>query len=998
MKRQTRWVSISVSASLLAVALASWARGQDSPQSELADLKTADGIDVALFASEPMITNPSAIDVDTQGRVWVAEIQFYRSQAKHPPADKIKVLEDTDGDGMADKVTVFAEGVFCPMSICVAGDQVYVATSPDLWVYEDKDGDLVADGPPRKLLSGFGGENHDHGAHSLVLGPDHKWWMSHGDRGFDVSGTDGSHVAFQWGAVLRGELDGSDLEIVARNFRNPYEVCVSSFGEGYLSDNDNDGNFSARICWILDGGDYGWFGGPPPKVPDTIPFGESWHFRGFIPGYVPATLVTGFGSPCGMCFYESEAFGPLLANAPLHADAGPREVRVYRHEEAGAGKQASSQVILTSRDDMYFRPDDVCAAPDGSLYVSDWYDGGVGGHAYNNPDQGRIFRLTPAGKTLERREKPGPYDSVVDALVALASPNLATQYLARVCLLDHADEAVAGLQSIVDSSDAANANLRARALWVLDRIGGDARSPVLAELDSNEPRWRALGVRILRQHGDEYAARIAAMVDDPSPEVWREVLLATPAMNDELAHGVLLKLAQHYQSDDRYLLETINVGAEGRREWLVEALRGEGALTPARIGLVEVLAPELALQMATDWLGDDSTAATDRQRLVTVLATIESPEAGRVLLDIIGDETADLSLRQRAAELLRVHLSGMWGTLASDDAVVSRIGAALANDALCAALLPVVAEARLDALAGHVVRIARNDALDVGVRRQALEVLAALGIAESATALHSNLDDEDTTIRQATLEALVALGDFGTLRRLVKEDELTAEERLALARSMLATHGGALALRKELEIGALPEDVVELVITEAAAHPDANIRELFVAYLPADKVPARLGDEVSVDTVLALDGDAERGRRIFNSGSAARCRDCHRIGDRGEHLGPDLDAIGTKYERAALLETILDPSKAIAPEFTPYVVETDSGHVYLGLVTSRSDQEVTLLDSERKTRTIPTEEITAIEPQTKSLMPDLVLRDVSAQDAADLLAFLLTLRSSGDGK
>ncbi|MEZ6069696.1 MAG: c-type cytochrome [Pirellulales bacterium] len=284
------------------------------------------------------------------------------------------------------------------------------------------------------------------------------------------------------------------------------------------------------------------------------------------------------------------------------------------------------------------------------------------------------------------------------------------------------------------------------------------------------------------------------------------------------------------------------------------------------------------------------------------------------------------------------------------------------------------------------------------MRRQALEVLAALGIAESATALHSNLDDEDTTIRQATLEALVALGDFGTLRRLVKEDELTAEERLALARSMLATHGGALALRKELEIGALPEDVVELVITEAAAHPDANIRELFVAYLPADKVPARLGDEVSVDTVLALDGDAERGRRIFNSGSAARCRDCHRIGDRGEHLGPDLDAIGTKYERAALLETILDPSKAIAPEFTPYVVETDSGHVYLGLVTSRSDQEVTLLDSEQKTRTIPTEEITAIEPQTKSLMPDLVLRDVSAQDAADLLAFLLTLRSSGDGK
>ena len=202
------------------------ARAQRSPENELASLRPNADFDVTLLASEPMITNPSAIDVDTRGRVWVVEIQHYRAAAKGPPQEKIKVLEDTDGDGHADKMTVFYEGLFCPMSICVAGDKVFVATSPDLWVFEDKDGDLKADGPPKKLLTGFGGYNHDHGAHSLVLGPDHKWWMSHGDGGFDLKGTDGSHAVSKWGAILRGELDGSKLETPAVNFRNPYEVCV----------------------------------------------------------------------------------------------------------------------------------------------------------------------------------------------------------------------------------------------------------------------------------------------------------------------------------------------------------------------------------------------------------------------------------------------------------------------------------------------------------------------------------------------------------------------------------------------------------------------------------------------------------------------------------------------------------------------------------------------------------------------------------------------------
>ena len=178
--------------------------------------------------------------------------------------------------------------------------------------------------------------------------------------------------------------------------------------------------------------------------------------------------------PAASCFYEGDAFGPKFKNAPLHTDPGPRECRVYRHELAGFGMRATSEVFLSNQGDNYFRPDDICAAPDGRLYVSDWYDGGVGGHGYNNPDQGRIFVLTPAGKKLARREKPGPYANVADAIEGLKSPNLATQFLARERLLA---ERPASVRRAEDTClPTREPNYRARALWVLDRIGGSGRA------------------------------------------------------------------------------------------------------------------------------------------------------------------------------------------------------------------------------------------------------------------------------------------------------------------------------------------------------------------------------------------------------------------------------------------------------------------------------------------------------------------------------------------
>jgi len=965
----------------------------------LATLHVPDGFDISLFASEPMITNPAAIDVDTHGRVWVAEIQWYRRAAVDPPADKIKVLEDTDGDGRADRATVFADGVFAPMSICVAGDKVYVATSPDLWVYEDKDGDLRADGPPKKLLTGFGGHNHDHGAHSLVLGPDHKWWMSHGDTGFDVRGTDDSHIKFRWGAMLRGELDGSQLETVAVNFRNPYEICVNSFGESFCSDNDNDGNFSVRICWIMEGGDYGWFGGPPfgrdeldTRVLPGTPFRDGWHFRAYEPGYVPATLVTGFGSPCGICYYEGDAFGERYKNAPLHTDAGPREVRIYRHQPTGYGMTASSEVFVSTDGDDYFRPDDICAAPDGSLYVSDWYDGGVGGHAYNDPDRGRIFLLRPVDRRkLMRVGKPGPYESVDDAIEALKNPNLATQYLAREKLISAGQLSAPALEGMLSADDP---NHRARALWVLDRIGGDARRQVVEQLDHDDPALRALTVRILRRHGQQYAERIVSKADDVSPVVRREVLLALRDLRGKEAEAALVKSAAAFDGKDRYQLEAIHIAAGDRGPQLLARLEGAGEATLEKIQLLEVLDAEAASRLLVDSLAKTSLSEEERAVVLRQLGGSPSPEAADAVLKLAFDEQSPVGQRRLALNLLEANLSGHWQALTEDKRLLNGLRELMKDDSWQEPVLNVIEVHSLDALAGEVVLLAENQAAPDGARRRAIEVAVGLNAPEVAAALSRLLSDSSAEVAAAAVSGLATLQDLPSLRKVLTGDDYSDALRKTAADRLIASTGGALLLLRLIEEEQLKGALREEVIARATTHPDSNVRVLYEKFIPEGQRPQRLGDAFGAEEILALEGDARRGQRIFAHSSAAQCKNCHAVEGEGGAVGPDLSQIGKKYERKTLLETILDPSKAIAPEYVPYVVETTGGRVFAGFVVENNDRQLVLKDAEGKLIRIPADEVDVLERREKSLMPELVLRDVTAQDAADLLAYMTGLTAS----
>ena len=209
---------------------------------------------------------------------------------------------------------------------------------------------------------------------------------------------------------------------------------------------------------------------------------------------------------------------------------------------------------------------------------------------------------------------------------------------------------------------------------------------------------------------------------------------------------------------------------------------------------------------------------------------------------------------------------------------------------------------------------------------------------------------------------------------------------------MLSSTSAALVLLHTIDDNTLTRDVATLVIETGAAHADVSVRDLFERFLPAEERVKRLGSSVRVEQLLSLPGDADRGRQVFLNTAGVSCKNCHRIAGEGGDVGPELTTIARKFNRAELLESILEPSKRIEAKYVTYLVETKDGRVVSGLLTDRNAQEVVLKDAQSKTIRIPTSLVEHLVTQPQSLMPELLLRDLTPQQVADLLEYLVRLK------
>jgi len=1000
----------------------------------LANLDVHPDLTATLFAAEPLLLNPTDIDIDHRGRVWACEVINYRRFAnsdkpERTEGDRILILEDTDADGRADKTTTFYQGrdVDSAHGICVLGTpddkgtRAIVSCGPEVFFLIDDDGDLKAD---RKelLFTGIAGTQHDHGIHAFVFGPDGKLYFNFGNAGEHIKDKHGqpiidkaghevaaSRKPYQEGMVFRCNTDGSDLETLAWNFRNNWEVAVDSFGALWQSDNDDDGNRGVRINFVMEYGNYGYkdeFTGAGWQTPrtgweDEIPQ-RHWHLND--PGVVPNMLQTGAGSPTGICVYEGDALPEIFRGALIHTDAGPNICRSYVTKPNGAGFTAEIVNILDgAARDKWFRPSDVCVAPDGSLLVADWYDPGVGGHRMGDVEHGRIFRLTAkdSGAGIQDSGKGVPYQipthdfSKADgAAEALKSPNLATRYVAFTALRNMGPAAEPALMKLYESR---NARDRARALWLLTKLGLPQQKVLsLLKRAISDPNVdiRCTAIRAARQQPVDIETPVLEDVfhnQESSPAVQREYLIALRESKDPRFAQAWAIVAAFGNDKDRWFLEALGIAADGRWDECLELAspyfsqlssekvrnlvwRSRGTQTPALLTtlIFDKQTPDSELPRlfrAFDFQAD----SLEKAKALTTLA-FTPPDRGKQTPFIQAEalqrlQGFDISAKPEYLAALNKVLDASGDS----EQFVRLVGKFSVADRYAA-----------------LVALARRHANE----QIAIETIRTLLDKDQLPLIRAALDGEDPVVADEILTALATAADARTVDLLLataNDADRSLPVRRAAVKALGTVRSGGQALQKVAESGEYDPLLKDALAATLHTARWKDIKDSAVKLFP---LPAGRDSEPvpTVAELLDRKGDVAAGRIAFHS--TGTCAKCHVVNGIGLNIGPELSEIGKKLSKQAMFESILFPSAAISHNFETWVVLDASGNITSGLLVSETDDELQLKDEKGLVRTIKKSDIDERRKQEISLMPADLHKILSVQELVDIVEFMSTLQQA----
>jgi putative membrane-bound dehydrogenase-like protein len=959
--------------------------------------RTRDGFQLELLAAEPLVTSPVAMEYDENGRAYVAEMRDYpytdRSTDKPNtertsdlPIGRIRILEDSDGDGRFDRSTIFADGLSWPTGLALWRGGVYAAATPDVWYLKDTDGDGRAD-VRRRVFTGFHKFNIQAVINNLRWGLDHKIYGAGSSNGGLIRRGDSSDSApvKMSGNDFRFDPKTEEFELLSGGAR--FGQAFDDWGHRFICDIRNPIRHAVIDDRYLRRNPFLAVVSPLEDVAlagDTLPIyrisrPEPWRILNArrlaadptIASPRSETVAAGYvTSACGLTFYRGSAYpsayygqafiGEVAANV-IHRQRLRPEGLTFRSERIDRGSE------FVASTDNWFRPVNFTNAPDGTLHVLDMYRETIE-HPWSIPedikkdldlesgrDRGRIYRLAPPGFRPRRPPRLGKASSH-ELVAALENPDSWWRDTAHRLIYERQDQGcVALLRDLLHrrapdprTGPPTAALARLHALWSLQGLGALSDHDVLAALGDPLPEVREHAVRLAESRAGESRAlleAVLALAGDRNIRVRGQVALSLGGFADDRATSALAVIAEQVP-DDPWTRLAVVCARPDRAVSVIEALvGGAGAPLPA----VEALAGVVGARRNDDEI----------RRALDAVAPAAAPEkdakrrSRRALVVGLceGLRRHDLALAQ-VIERAGPHVAGWISELV-------REGAALAADAK-APIRERVGSIRL---------------IGMGTSREARNVLAGLlGLQHP---------------QEVQLAAIDALGrasgpEIPSILLAVCRGS-TPAVRAAIVHQLLARNERSGALFDAIAAGILtPSDIPLGRRAMLLRAGDAKIRERAAALL-APVAPAARGEVMKrYRAALEIKGDRARGHSV----ARRVCLSCHQTRGEGNDAGPALETIEHRSAEEVLLH-VLDPNREVSPNYYEYVVMLKDGRVTTGVIAQENPTSLTLRRADGAGETILRADIDELASTGKSLMPEGIENQVTVEEMADVLAFLL---------
>jgi putative membrane-bound dehydrogenase-like protein len=942
------------------------------PADALKSFHVAKGFAIEQVAAEPLVVDPVAAAFDEDGRLYVVEMRDYSEQDKEQ-LGRVRLLEDTNGDGKFDKSTIFALGLSWPTAIICYGGGVFVGAPPDIYYLKDTNGDGKAD-ERRVVFTGFERTNVQGMMNSFTWGLDNKIHVAVSSTGAKVTRPDdpkipplvlrGRDFAFDprtlaMEATSGGGQHGMSFDDWGRKFvcSNSDHIQLVMLEDRYLARNPYFAAPSPRISIAADG--------PQADVFRTSPV-EPWREvrtrlrkQGIVPGPVegggtPAGYFTG---ATGVTIYRGNAWAREFRGLAIVGDVGSNLIHRKRLSPRGleliAARMDEKSEFITS-DDIWFRPVQFLNAPDGGLYVLDMYREVIEHPASLPPiikkhldltsgrDRGRIYRIVRTGFSQPKMPKLG-MATTAELVALLEHENGWHRDTAARLLYERQNKAAIPLLETLAAKSKSPLG-RMHALYALSGSTDQLHGAVAAALADTDPRVRAHAVRLSEQAWNGWPPlreALLALADDADPHVRFQLALSIGAIEGRQRYAVLKKIVLK-DGDDRWVQAAVQSSlADGAGELFVELFRDKNVRI--RAGLKPLLS-SLAAQVGRQALPADIGAL---RKLVDELNAADKPAVAELL---------GLIAQKGSSPIVRLLVDTEGGKAAFDE---------------------LIRGAR---------SIAGDQSKSTADRAAAIAWLAHNGNADEAKALLPWLDPAQPVELQVAVAPLFADVVGADTQKVLFErwPKLSPRVRGAVLDAMLSSEAGAASLVRSLGNRKIPPaDLDPARLQVLATHSDPQVRRV-ATLLSTGSIGRRVTVVREYQDSLKLPGNRDRGAELFKK----NCANCHQVGGAGFAIGPSLAAMKARGAEA-ILSNVLDPNREVNPQYLSYTVVTKEGKTLSGMIVAETATSLTLRRAENKEDVVLRVDIEELRSTGLSLMPEGMEKQLDKQQMADVLDFLM---------